>query len=151
DGDKAGIAATERAMEVGLQKGIILHGVTLPEGMDPDEILIDQETGKVNSKGVDQMHTILLQAQPLLDSRIENEAREASKNPEAKTRAIKKIAAWLTMFNDPIGRAVRIENAVKILQIPRAVLEQAMGVKPTVAGPILSTQKIGVSPAKSTQ
>lgn len=129
DGDKAGVAATERAMEVGLQKGLILHGVVMPEGMDPDEILLDAETGKINPKGVDQMRTLLLQAQPLLDSRIETEAREAGKNPEAKTRAIKKIANWLSIYNDPVGREVRIENAVQFLKIHRSVLEQAGGIK----------------------
>ena len=46
DGDRAGISATERAMELGLAHGAILYGATLPEGLDPDEILFDQKTGK---------------------------------------------------------------------------------------------------------
>ena len=55
DGDKAGITATERAMENGLQQGTVLYGAAMPEGLDPDEVLFNQKTGQATSDGRERM------------------------------------------------------------------------------------------------
>ncbi len=39
DADKAGVAATERAIPIASKVGVSLHIVTLPEGKDPDELI----------------------------------------------------------------------------------------------------------------
>jgi DNA primase len=126
DGDKAGIAATERAMELGLSHGSILYGAAMPEGLDPDEILFDQETGQATSDGKARMEAILAGAQPLLDARIRQSVQEAASGPEARTQALKQIGAWLASYTDPVGREIRIEDAVSQLGISRGLLEQAM-------------------------
>lgn len=126
DGDRAGITATDRAMEIGLQNGAILYGASMPLGLDPDEVLFDQETGKLKPDGIEKMQTILAGARPLLDARIEAAAAHALKGPEEKSKALKQVAEWLSMFSDPIGREVRIEAVARDLGVTTVLLTQAI-------------------------
>jgi DNA primase len=126
DGDKAGITATDRAMELGLEHGEIFHGAVMPEGLDPDELLFDQETGQALPEGRERMQAILAGAQPLLDARIAAAAEYARQGPEARTQGIKQVAAWLARYRDPVGREVRMQAAQNALGITRPLLEKAM-------------------------
>jgi DNA primase len=127
DGDKAGVAATERAMELGLQHGLVLTGAVMPEGLDPDEILFDQKTGAPKSEGQAQMREILEKARPLLDVRMEESIVQARQTPEDRTQSIKRMAGWLNQFNDPVGREVRMEWLQNQLGVSRELIQQAMG------------------------
>ncbi len=129
DGDKAGISATLRAMELGLEHGEVLFGAAMPEGLDPDEVIFDSE-GKPTADGKARMETILAEAKPLLDSRIDDEIASAAEGPEARTQALKKIAGWLARFRDPVGREVRVDSVIKRLGIGRDLLTRAMGGEP---------------------
>ncbi len=126
DGDKAGISATERAMEIGLDNGIIVHGAVMPEGLDPDEILFDQKSGQTTPGGRERMESILKEARPLLDSRIEAAAQSAANGPEERTQALKQIGRWLARYRDPVGREVRLQSVEKRLGVDRRLLEKAM-------------------------
>lgn len=127
DGDKAGISATERAMEVGLDNGMILYGASLPEGLDPDELLFDQETGQPLPEGKERMTQILVASHPLLATQLKVESQSASQGPEAKTQALKRSAGWLKRYTDPVGREVWMEDVVRSLGVSRSLLSQAMG------------------------
>ena len=125
DGDKAGVTATDRAMEIGLDHGLILHGAAMPEGLDPDEVLFDQSTGAAKSDGKERMSGILKDAKPLLDARIEAAIRYAAQGPEARTQAIKQIGSWLSRYQDPVGKEVRAQAVQEKLGISRKLIEQA--------------------------
>ncbi len=127
DGDRAGLAATERAMEIGLEHGMVLNGATLPAGMDPDELLFDQATGNVLPGGKEQMEEILQMSKPLLDRRIDEAIQGSGQSAEAKTQAIKRVAGWLGRFTDPVGREVRVQLVQQKMGITRQLLQQAMG------------------------
>lgn len=131
DGDRAGITATDRAMELGLRNSLILYGASLPEGLDPDEILFDSETGAPLKDGVETMKAILAKTAPLIDTRTESARAYSMTGPEERTRAVKQVAEWLAMFKDPIGREIRIEKVCQDFGISKALMLQAMeGVKP---------------------
>ncbi|MGK5082772.1 DNA primase [Bdellovibrionota bacterium FG-1] len=134
DGDKAGVSATARAMEIGLDHGIILHGACLPEEMDPDEVLFDQNTGQALPQGREQMLDILGKSQPLLATRLAQEVLVSAQGPEAKTRALKNVAGWLARYTDPVGREIWLQEAMRGLGVSHALLSQAMG-KPGGANP----------------
>lgn len=127
DGDKAGIAATERAMELGLEQGMILNGAVMPADLDPDEVLFNPETGEPASDGKEKMRAILEAAQPLIDARIEEAIGRAATSPETRSQAVKQIAGWLKKLKDPVGREVRLQHVQNALQLPRNLLLQAMG------------------------
>jgi len=135
DGDKAGVSATERAMELGLQHGLVLNGAVMPEGLDPDEILFDQETGSPKTEGQAQMREILEKARPLLDVRMEEAISQARQTPEDRTQAIKRMANWLVHFDDPVGREVRLDWVQNQLGVSRDLLQKAMGGQSTGGRP----------------
>lgn len=129
DGDKAGISATERAMELGLTHGFVLHGASLPLGRDPDEVLFDQKTGLPTPQGREEMQAILAQSKPILDSRLHEAAKYALLGDEQRTVALKKVGQWLHSFADSVGREVRIQSVMNSMNVTRILLEQAMGGK----------------------
>ncbi|MBL7716156.1 MAG: DNA primase [Bdellovibrionales bacterium] len=161
DGDRAGQDASVRAMELALSKGIVLYGASIPEGLDPDEVLFDQETGKPVPGGVERMKQVLAKAQPILDTLIQDTIRTAidARTPEAKAAALKTIAAALARFSDPIGREIRFDTVEKGLQISRDLLQRAISEAeatvargnrrgaPSVAGPQAPTQGQGRNPS----
>lgn len=126
DGDRAGITATDRAMELGLRNGLILHGASLPDGLDPDELLFDSASGLPLENGTERMQGILDASGPLLDSRIESARAFSMKGTEQRTKAIKQVGEWLSIFRDPIGREIRAEKVCRDFGISKSLLQQAM-------------------------
>jgi DNA primase len=123
DRDRAGIAATERAMEAGLDQGLVLYGASVSgDAKDPDELLLDPLTGQILESGRLAMQTALEQAQPILDLRLEQAMVEGATGPEALTQAIKQVAAWLSRFQDPIGRDVRAQQFCERMKVSTALL-----------------------------
>ncbi len=127
DGDQAGILATERAMEMGLERGLVLYGATMPEGLDPDEMVIDPETGGVSLDGKERLTRILSESKPILDKKMNEMIALARQSPEDRTQALKKMGGWLARFTDPVGFEVRLELVQKQLGITRQLIFQAMG------------------------
>jgi DNA primase len=132
DGDRAGVTATERAMETGLDHGVVLYGAAMPADLDPDEVLFDAGTGQPLAGGRERMQAILAAAAPLLDARIAAAVEDAAQGPEARTRALKQVASWLGRYADPVGREVRIQDVVKRLGVSRQLLSTA-GAGPATA------------------
>lgn len=134
DGDRAGVQATERAMETGLDQGLVVYGAALPGGMDPDEFA--QAEG-----GVERLRGLLAAARPVLDTRmeqvIEESVRQAAQigTAEAQTQALKQAGAWLARFQDPVGRELRIETLSQRLGVSRDLVMRAMGGTSTLNAP----------------
>lgn len=125
DGDPAGVAAMDRAMELGLERGEILHAVFLPKGMDPDEFL----SGSASGSGGEPHQTLARELEtsvPLLDHRMEQVAAQAQMGPEARAQAIKKLMSWITRLRDPVGSRVRLEWIRDRLGLSGQLLEKAL-------------------------
>lgn len=125
DGDKAGIAATERAMVLGLQEGLVLRGFTLPDGQDPDEAVWDEEKQQVRPGAAEQLQSGLAGARALLEIRIEEAMATSLEGPEARTRELKRIASWLAQYRDPIGKAVWVQTLRDRWKVEPRLLELA--------------------------
>lgn len=119
DGDKAGVSATERAMVTGLEFGGVLYGAKMPEGLDPDEIVLGE--------GKERMAAILQAAKPILDEKVEELIRFARHGSEERTQALKQIGGWLAKFKDPLGKEVRIQKVQKEMGVSKQLILQAMG------------------------
>src|SRR5262249_29839260 len=104
--------------------GEVFHGTAIPDGLDPDEVLFDQETGAPIREGKERMAAILGAAKPLLDARIDEQIALGSQGPEARTQALKRIGGWLVRFKDPVGRVVRIEAVATKMRISKDLLVQ---------------------------
>jgi DNA primase len=150
DGDKAGVAATERAMETGLDQGIVIYGAEMPQGLDPDEILWDSTTQTICESGTQRMVEILKASQPLLDEKINKLLLSALSGPEERVQALKKVGSWLAQFQDPVGREVRAQHIQKKLGIPYALIQEAIGlVKNSKAGSFEKRVQAPLNPLKS--
>ncbi len=128
DGDSAGVSATLRAMETGLDLGWVLQGAQLPDGLDPDEVLLDTASGQIRPGGKEQLAELLARARPILDTEIEATLLAGQKDAEAQTQALKKVGKWLARLNDPLGRDVRMERVQKELRVSRSLVVGAVGV-----------------------
>lgn len=127
DGDSAGASATLRAMELGLEHGMVFFGAELPKGLDPDEVLIDPATGQPDPEGPAKLAQILMSAQPLLDTQIAKLAQTAGQGDEAKSQALKQVGGWLAKFKEPVGRELRLESAAKALDVSVDLVRRAAG------------------------
>ncbi|MEK6705528.1 MAG: DNA primase [Bdellovibrionota bacterium] len=126
DGDKAGLAATQRAMELGLEEGVVLYGASVPSGMDPDEVLFDQQSGELLSGGKQQMTEILEHSKPILDERIEEAINRAGNGTEERASAIKQIGNWLGKLKDPVGSEVRVQFVRDKLGVSAPLMAEAI-------------------------
>jgi len=115
DGDQAGQDAMVKAMELGLKHGKVLYGAILPEGMDPDELLLEKN-------GTEKMRALLEGAEPLFDRVIEETIQAGKKGLEEKTQAVKQLKAWFALYSDPVGREIRVTSVAERFQIPREML-----------------------------
>ena len=149
DGDSAGIAATTKAMELGLELGLVLKGARLPDGLDPDRFIQNLLKDKISevspsqgatfrlSEGAQQdgalendapLTEIIKTSKALLDQAITEQLDKASLSPQDQTEALKQIAKWLAKFSDPIGQEVRLnwiqENWGLSSQLVRKCMKQ---------------------------
>ncbi len=153
DGDAAGVAATERAMEIGLAQGQVLYGAALPPDKDPDELLFDQATGSPLPEGAAAMEAILAKSVPLIDARIDEAIAESAQGPEAKAQAIKRIGRWMAGFQDPVGRDVRMHSIQSKLGVTPDLMSKATGgvVRPVAAAPTRPQVQRPAAPARPTR
>ena len=131
DGDAAGQDAAEKAMVMGLQKGLVVKGAILPTKKDPNDLLMEGESGK------EMLLSLIKGASPLLDQKIESTMSHLQEVPaeqqtQAKVDALKTVATWLKNFNDPIGRELRVQTIVERYGLSSELVHQAMG---TVSAP----------------
>ena len=117
DQDEAGINATVKSMEMGLKNGTLLYGIHYESKLDPDEFLLEDPVGHLA-----KLKTWIAGATPLLDSLIEKLFQESEGQVEARTQAIKQAVIWLTMYADPVGRAVRVSQLIDRWRVPEVAL-----------------------------
>lgn len=136
DADTAGQNATLKAMEMALEKGIVLYEAVLPKKMifgdgnsqieksqDPDEFILEAGSPK---NAAEKISEILKDAKPILDARIQSEILISKNSPEALSQALKKIGGWLNRFKDPVGREARIQF-LQMSGISGSLIKESIG------------------------
>lgn len=125
DSDSAGKAAVLRAMEIGLDQGIVLRAAHLEAdasgqlAKDPADVLLEKT-------GASRVQKALEEAQPILDTQIRLHLELARTNEEARSQALKTLSKWLSRFKDPVGVALRRQTIAKGLGVAESVLNEAM-------------------------
>ena len=108
DGDKAGIAAARRVIDVALpllEPGRSLRFAMLPSGQDPDDL--------IRAKGAPAMQAVLDQARPFIDLLWQRETEGQSfDSPERRAALDQRLRALIGQIRDPglrqhYGQAIR--------------------------------------------
>ena len=110
DGDKAGIAATLRAIDIVLQKDMNPYVLNLPEGEDPDTF--------INKHG----HQGFLdfadeQRKDFLDYKADHLLKDVENDPIKKSFAIKELIQTIANITYPIKRDLYIQKCATIIGI----------------------------------
>lgn len=119
DGDKAGLAATERAIPIAQNVGVQLSIVTLPDGAkDPDELM---------RQDVKKWEQAIERAQPVVDWVLEQySVRYDLKSAEGKRRFSSQALEVIRALHDPVEREHYMKRVAAYTEASLSALEAKM-------------------------
>ncbi len=117
DGDRAGVKAAMRGLDLVLQAGMNVRLVLLPDGHDPDSYLSEVGAASFSAFIKENAEDFVLFKTNVLLS-------ETAKDPIGKTRAIKDIVSTLALIVDPIKRMMYIKQCSERFDISEAILNK---------------------------
>ncbi len=115
DGDKAGINAALRGLDVALKQDLNVRVVILPEGEDPDSYI--KKVGKSAFQEYAQK-----EAKDFIFLKIDLLLGEAGNDPIKKSQVIRTIIESIAIIPDPIKRGLYLKEASRILEVSEQVL-----------------------------
>lgn len=116
DGDAAGQQAQVKLMEAFLSIGIVVRGIVLPDGLDPDDY--------IQKNGSDALQKQLEQAPYLLDQYILEKAASAAGHREAKNQALDQLLPWVVQIESSTSRWSRLQELAQLFDVPIEGLEK---------------------------
>jgi len=96
DGDRAGQAATEKALAVLLPHGLRVRAALIPGGLDPDDYLREQ--------GADALRRLVDEAPDALELTIRNAVRQGIASPDQKADVVAHVAPLVARVADVVSR-----------------------------------------------
>ncbi len=96
DGDRAGQAATEKALAVLLPHGLRVRAALIPGGRDPDDYL--------NQDGPEALRRLVDDAPDALELSIRNAVRHGIATPDQKADVVAQVAPLVARVQDPVSR-----------------------------------------------
>ena len=115
DGDRAGIKAAIRGIDMILKAGLNVRVLLFPDGEDPDSF--SRKTGTTGFQQYLKEHT-----QDFVSFKADLFATEAGNDPIRKAESIKEIVSSISIIPDPVKRSVYIQEASRLLKIGEPVL-----------------------------
>ena len=115
DGDKAGIKAALRGIDMMLEEGINVRVILLPEGEDPDSFAKSRNASDLKEfLEANQHDFIRFKTQLLME--------EAQNDPSKRSEMILQIVRSIAVIPDIIKRQVYIKDTATLLSMPEDVL-----------------------------
>lgn len=115
DGDKAGIKASLRGIDMLLAEGMNVKVLLLPDGEDPDSF--SQKMGATKFQEYIDKHQI-----DFIRFKVKLLMEEASDDPISRSNLIKEITQSISVIDDPIVRSVYITECSQILHVGEQLL-----------------------------
>ena len=115
DGDKAGIKAALRGIDMMLEEGLNVRIILLPEGEDPDSFAKSHNASDLQAFLDNNHHDFIRFKTQLL-------SEEAQNDPTKRSDMILQIVRSIAMIPDIIKRQVYIKDTASLLAIPEDVL-----------------------------
>ena len=115
DGDKAGIKAAIRGIDMMLEEGLNVRIILLPEGEDPDSFAR-------KNNAVDLQEFLQSNQQDFIRFKTQLLCDEAENDPTKRSEMITTIARSIAMIPDIIKRQVYVKETAVLLSFPEEVL-----------------------------
>ena len=115
DSDKAGVNATERAVELLLSQGMNIDICILPDGEDPDSFGRNKTHDEINNYILENSVDFIQFKSNMLGQSVKN-------SPSQKTKIINEIINLISKVSDPIKQEIYIKDCSLLLNISEAVL-----------------------------
>ena len=117
DGDRAGMAAALRGIDILLSEGMNVKVVTFPDGDDPDSY-----SKKVSS--TELLKYVREDAQYFLAFKSDLLSEEAGDDPLKKSELVHSIVSTIACVQDAIQRSVYIQTIAARLKLPEDLLQR---------------------------
>ncbi|MEZ7836633.1 MAG: DNA primase [Flavobacteriales bacterium] len=117
DGDRAGMAAALRGIDILLSEGMNVKVVTFPDGDDPDSY-----SKKVSSTELQKY--VREDAQDFLAFKSDLLSEEAGDDPLKKSELVHSIVTTIACVKDAIQRSVYIQTIAARLKLPEDLLQR---------------------------
>jgi DNA primase len=120
DGDKAGVRATLRGIELLLESGMAPYVVALPDGEDPDTF--------VRSKGAEAFEKALQDLRLDFVTYLHGRARAKGnlEEPDSRANVHHRIMRLVARIPDQLMRESYVQRAAEVLGVPDVYLRRAM-------------------------
>ena len=115
DGDKAGIKAAIRGIDMMLEEGINVRVILLPEGEDPDSFAKNRNASDLKEFLEHNQHDFIRFKTQLL-------MEDAQNDPSKRSEMILQIVRSIAVIPDIIKRQVYIKDTATLLSMPEDVL-----------------------------
>ena len=115
DSDKAGVNATERAIELLLSQGMNIDICILPDGEDPDSFGRNKTHDEINNYVLENSIDFIQFKSSMLGQSVKN-------SPSQKTKIVNEIINLISKVTDPIKQEIYIKDCSLLLNISEAVL-----------------------------
>lgn len=115
DGDKAGVKAALRGIDMMLEEGINIRVILLPEGEDPDSFAKSRNASDLKEFLDNNQHDFIRFKTQLL-------MEEAQNDPTKQSEMILQIVRSIAVIPDIIKRQVYIKDTATLLTMPEDVL-----------------------------
>jgi DNA primase len=128
DGDNAGLTAAARAVPLGLEKGLNVEVMVLPDGLDPDAFL--------KKHGRDKYLALQKKTVPGLDFLIDSLTKDVRMSvPEEKGRVARAVVKEIEKVPDPVARSEYLRRASHRLGVGEELLRTIVEIKTTGRAP----------------
>lgn len=119
DSDGPGLKAAFRAADECLRAGLRVRVATLPDGMDPDDV--------VKSQGGDAMRKLLADAMDVLERKIDLlEKKGWFSGVEQRRQALDRLLPTIRATKDPIQRELYLSTVAERAKVSVAVLQEEL-------------------------
>ena len=115
DSDKAGVNATERAIELLLSQGMNIDICILPDGEDPDSFGRNKTHDEINNYVLENSVDFIQFKSSMLGQSVKN-------SPSQKTKIVNEIINLISKVADPIKQEIYIKDCSLLLNISESVL-----------------------------
>ena len=142
DADKAGLAATERAIPIASKVKVSLSIITIPSGKDPDELIQQDPSAWVRAIESPSyaLDWLITRYQSLLDI----------KSAEGKRKFSDELLPVVRTLNDAVERDHYLNKIAELMDVSRDALEQKYD-QATREAPVVRKKPMQVSPVKPGQ